>query len=92
MVAQSVVHIDTSRQPYKVVLESGLKFNARTVVIAAGAQYARLPIEDAATFTDRESTTTQPTWKLSFAIPKRLLLWEVATQPARRQCFSPTHR
>jgi thioredoxin reductase (NADPH) len=29
MVAQSVVHIDTSRQPYKVILESGLKFNAR---------------------------------------------------------------
>jgi thioredoxin reductase (NADPH) len=51
MVAQSVVHIDTSRQPYKVVLESGLKFNARTVVIATGAQYARLPIEDADTFT-----------------------------------------
>src|SRR5713226_2283277 len=47
MVAQSVVHIDTSRQPYKVILESGLKFNARAVVIATGAQYARLPIEDA---------------------------------------------
>src|ERR1700757_244179 len=34
MVAQSVVHIDSSRQPYKVILESGLKFNARSVVIA----------------------------------------------------------
>ena len=53
MVAQSVVHIDTSRQPFKVVLESGLKFNTRTVVIATGAQYARLPIEDADTFTGR---------------------------------------
>jgi thioredoxin reductase (NADPH) len=30
IVAQSVVHIDTSRQPYKVILESGLKFNARS--------------------------------------------------------------
>ena len=53
MVAQSVVHIDTSRQPYKVILESGLKFNARAVVIATGAQYARLPIEDADPFTGR---------------------------------------
>lgn len=53
MVAQSVVHIDSSRQPYKVVLESGLKFNARTIVIATGAQYARLPIEDAGAFTGR---------------------------------------
>lgn len=53
MVAQSVVHIDTSRHPYKVVLESGLKFDARAVVIATGAQYARLPIEDADAFTGR---------------------------------------
>ena len=53
MVAQSVVHIDSSRQPYKVVLESGLKFNARSIVIATGAQYARLPIEEAEAFTGR---------------------------------------
>jgi thioredoxin reductase (NADPH) len=53
MVAQSVVHIDTSHHPYKVILESGLKFNARAVVIATGAQYARLPIEDADEFTGR---------------------------------------
>jgi thioredoxin reductase (NADPH) len=53
MVAQSVVHIDPSRQPYKVVLDSGLKFNARSVVIATGAQYARLPVEQADAFTGR---------------------------------------
>ena len=53
MVAQSVVHIDSSRQPYRVVLESGLKFNARSVVIATGAQYARLPVEEADAFTGR---------------------------------------
>jgi thioredoxin reductase (NADPH) len=53
MVAQSVVHIDFSRQPYKVILESGLKFNARSIVIATGAQYARLPVEEANAFTGR---------------------------------------
>jgi thioredoxin reductase (NADPH) len=53
MVAQSVVHIDSSRQPYKVVLESGLKFNARSIVIATGAQYARLPVEEVEAFTGR---------------------------------------
>lgn len=53
MVAQSVVHIDTSRRPYKVVLESGLKFSTRAIVIATGAQYARLPVEDAEVFTGR---------------------------------------
>jgi thioredoxin reductase (NADPH) len=53
MVAQSVVHIDSSRQPFKVVVESGLKFNARSVVIATGAQYARLPVEETDAFTGR---------------------------------------
>jgi thioredoxin reductase (NADPH) len=53
MVAQSVVHIDFSRKPYKVILESGLKFNARSVVIATGAQYARLPVEEANALTGR---------------------------------------
>src|SRR5580658_6713544 len=53
MVAQSVVHIDSSRQPYRIVLESGLKFNARSIVIATGAQYARLPVEEADAFTGR---------------------------------------
>jgi thioredoxin reductase (NADPH) len=53
MVAQSVVHIDCSRPPYIVVLESGLKFATRTVVIATGAQCARLTIEDADAFAGR---------------------------------------
>src|SRR6202041_1004705 len=53
MVAQSVVHIDCSRQPYRIFLEFGLKFNARSIVIATGAQYARLPVEEADAFTGR---------------------------------------
>jgi thioredoxin reductase (NADPH) len=53
LVAQSVVHIDTSRHPYKVILESGLKFTARSIVIASGAQYATLPVEDAKAFDGR---------------------------------------
>jgi thioredoxin reductase (NADPH) len=53
MVAQSVVHIDAGRKPYKIVLESGLKVSTYSIVIATGAQYARLPVEDAETFTGR---------------------------------------
>jgi thioredoxin reductase (NADPH) len=53
MVAQSVVHIDTSRHPYKVILESGLKVQTRAIVIATGAQYARLLADDADTYTGR---------------------------------------
>ena len=64
MVAQSVVHIDSSRQPYKVVLESGLKFNARSIVIATGAQYARLPVEEADAFTGRGIRSEEHTSEL----------------------------
>jgi thioredoxin reductase (NADPH) len=92
MVAQSVVHIDTSRQPYKVILESGLKFNARAVVIATGAQYARLPLEDADAFTGRAFITTRRIWRHSFATRKKSLWWEGATQPARPRFFLPSRR
>jgi thioredoxin reductase (NADPH) len=34
-------------------LASGLKFNAHSIVIATGAQYARLPVEEAEAFTGR---------------------------------------
>lgn len=53
IVAQSVVHIDCSRQPYKVILESGGKLRGRCIVIATGAQYVRLPIDDADAFAGR---------------------------------------
>jgi thioredoxin reductase (NADPH) len=53
MVAQSVVHIDTSRRPYRVILESGVKVSTRAIVLATGAQYARLPVEDAEMFAGR---------------------------------------
>src|SRR3984885_4839545 len=53
MVAQSVVHIDSSKQPYKVFLGSGLNFNAHSIEIPTGAQYARLPVEEADDFTGR---------------------------------------
>jgi thioredoxin reductase (NADPH) len=92
MVAQSVVHIDTSRQPYKVVLESGLKFNARTVVIATGAQYARLPIEDADTFTGRGIYYNATHMEAQLCHSEEVIVVGGVTQPARRQCFLVSHR
>jgi thioredoxin reductase (NADPH) len=53
MVAQTVVHLDCNRNPYRVVLDSGMKFSARAVIIATGAQYARLPIGNIEAFTGR---------------------------------------
>ena len=53
MVAQTVVHLDCNRRPYRLVLDSGMKFSARAVIIATGAQYARLPIGNIEAFTGR---------------------------------------
>jgi thioredoxin reductase (NADPH) len=53
MVAQTVVHLDCNRKPYRVVLDSGMKFSARAVIIATGAQYARLLIGNIEAFTGR---------------------------------------
>ena len=53
MVAQSVVHLDCNRQPIRVVLESGRKLLARAVIVATGAQYARLSIANSDAFAGR---------------------------------------
>jgi thioredoxin reductase (NADPH) len=39
MVAHSVVQLDCDKNPYRLILENGKPLEARTVVIASGAQY-----------------------------------------------------
>jgi thioredoxin reductase (NADPH) len=39
MVAHSVVHLECDRSPYRVVLDNGRPLEARSLVIASGAQY-----------------------------------------------------
>jgi hypothetical protein len=39
MVAHSVVQLDCDKNPYRLVLENGKPLEARSVVIASGAQY-----------------------------------------------------
>lgn len=53
MVAQTVVHLDCNKRPYRIVSNDGKKFAARAIVLASGAQYARLPIENIDAFTGR---------------------------------------
>jgi thioredoxin reductase (NADPH) len=45
MVAASATHLDCDRRPYAVRMDDGRRVAARTVVIATGAEYRRLPIE-----------------------------------------------
>jgi thioredoxin reductase (NADPH) len=86
MVAQSVVHIDTSRRPYKVILESGLKFSTRAIVIATGAQYVVYPSKTQRRSQAGVSITTRHTWKPSSAIRRRRFCcwWGQLGWPGRR--------
>ncbi len=46
MSSRRVTHIDCDQRPYRLSLEGGDVVSARTVVIATGAQYRKLPLED----------------------------------------------
>ena len=50
MVARSVSHLRCGSRPYAVVLDSGDALQARAIVIASGAQYNKLPLENLAKF------------------------------------------
>lgn len=50
MIAHSAVKLGCGKQPYSVELDGGNRVNARTVVIATGAQYRKLPLENLARF------------------------------------------
>jgi thioredoxin reductase (NADPH) len=53
MVAETAVYLDCGRSPYRLVLHDGKKLSARTIVLASGAQYARLPLENIDAFAGR---------------------------------------
>ena len=50
LVARRAVLLKCDRQPYTVETDDGTRFTTRTVVIATGAQYRKLPIENLARF------------------------------------------
>jgi thioredoxin reductase (NADPH) len=50
MVAHSVARLDCARRPYNVVLDNGNRLAARAIVIATGAQYNKLRIENLTKF------------------------------------------
>ncbi|HSP33807.1 MAG TPA: FAD-dependent oxidoreductase, partial [Thermoanaerobaculia bacterium] len=50
MIARGAVRLGCDRRPYAIEMESGTKVLARTVIIATGAEYRSLPIENLARF------------------------------------------
>ena len=50
MVARNVLRLECGRRPYKVVLDDGAQLEARSIVIATGAQYNKPKIPNLARF------------------------------------------
>jgi thioredoxin reductase (NADPH) len=46
LIARSAMRLSCDRRPYAIELEDGVRVSARTVIIATGAQYRRLPLEN----------------------------------------------
>jgi thioredoxin reductase (NADPH) len=50
MIARRAIRLTCDRKPYMVEIDDGMRFAARTVVIATGAQYRKLPVENLSRF------------------------------------------
>ena len=50
MIAKDALTLKCERRPYAVDLADGSRVSARTIVIASGAEYRRLPLENLASF------------------------------------------
>ena len=50
LIAKGATHLQCDRRPYAVEIDGGARVRARTVVIASGAEYRGLPIENLAAF------------------------------------------
>jgi len=50
VIAESAIRLECSRKPYAIVLDSGTRVSAHTVVIASGAEYRKPPLENLAQF------------------------------------------
>ncbi len=44
MIARTAVRLECDRRPYQVILDEGTPLSTRSIVLAAGAQYNKLPI------------------------------------------------
>jgi thioredoxin reductase (NADPH) len=49
-IAESATHLDCAPKAYKIQIDSGEQIKARTVVIATGAEYRKLPLENISQF------------------------------------------
>jgi thioredoxin reductase (NADPH) len=87
MVARPAVRLVCAQQPYSLEIDGGAKLLTRSVVIATGAQYRKLPLKNWRSLKATAFTTGQRSSRPSFARGKRSSWWAAATPLARRLFF-----
>src|SRR5260370_22196934 len=50
MIARAAKRLVCDRRPYAIEIDGGVRLAARSIIIATGAQYRRLPLENLARF------------------------------------------
>jgi thioredoxin reductase (NADPH) len=71
MLLTTGTRLTCDRRPYMVELEGGTRIPARTVVIATGAKYRKLPLKNLSRFEGTGSITAQPLSRRNYAAAKK---------------------
>lgn len=97
LIAKEAHGLACDRRPYALKFDDGEKVTARTVVIATGATYRKLSLENLSRFEGRASITAQHTSSRSCAVEKKSLSlveefrWTSSciSLPNRASCLCP---
>jgi len=88
-IANEAVRLRCDRRPYEVELSDGRFLRANTVIIASGAQYRRLPLENLERFSGVGVYYAATHLEAKLCQERRSSWWAVAIQRGRRRFFSP---
>ena len=87
VIAKGARALACARRPYAVEIDEDLRVPARAVIIATGAAYRRLDLDEPVAIRGRRaSTTARRRSKRSCAAARRSSSSAAATRPARRRC------
>ena len=90
IIAKGAERLVCDRKPYVIEMDGDTRVQARTIIIASGAEYRQ-----SKTYRSSKAlgcTTARHSWKRSCAVVKRSLWWAEVTRPAKPRCFWPRLR
>jgi thioredoxin reductase (NADPH) len=87
IIAKGAKRLVCDRKPYAIEMDGDTRVEARTIIIATGAEYRVPTIENLSEFKGVGCTTARHLWKRSCAVVKKLWWWAEVTRPAKPRCF-----